>query len=92
MGTTPDITGYIASALVLTTFITKDMRLLRTFAILSNIAFIAYGALAGLTPVLLLHFLLLPLNVVRLLELMRSERHTPVGPSGTVAPAMGATA
>jgi hypothetical protein len=66
---TTEITGYIASVLVLLTFMTKDMRALRIIAILSNIAFIAYGALGWLAPILFLHLLLLPLNIVRLKEL-----------------------
>lgn len=69
---TTEITGYIASVLVLLTFMTKDMRALRIIAILSNVAFIAYGALGWLAPILLLHALLLPLNIVRLKELRRS--------------------
>ena len=34
------ISGYAASTLVLFTFVAKDMRLLRTIAIFSNLAFI----------------------------------------------------
>jgi len=67
-----DFTGYVASALVLLTFMTKDMRLLRVVALFSNLAFISYGALAWLPPVLGLHLLLLPLNVLRLKELQSS--------------------
>ncbi len=59
--------GYLASALVLATFCMRDMKALRCLAIASNLAFIAYGALADLGPVLLLHLLLLPVNVQRLL-------------------------
>jgi hypothetical protein len=44
--------GYIASMLVLFTFVAKDMRLLRTLATFSNLAFITYGAIAWLPPVL----------------------------------------
>ncbi len=66
---TTDFAGYLASALVLATFTTNDMRLLRVVGIFSNIAFITYGALGGLVPVLVLHLLLLPLNVVRLFQL-----------------------
>lgn len=58
--------GYLASALVLATFCMRDMAALRCVAIASNLAFITYGALADLGPVLLLHLLLLPVNVVRL--------------------------
>ena len=67
MPTTSAIIGYIASVLVLTTFWTNDLRRLRILAILSNIAFISYGTLVWLPPVLGLHLLLLPLNAVRLM-------------------------
>jgi hypothetical protein len=72
MPTTSTIIGYIASGLVLTTFWTNDMRRLRILAILSNIAFISYGALVGLPPVLGLHLLLLPLNTVRLMRMSKT--------------------
>lgn len=67
-----NLIGFIASSLVLMTFLMKDMRRLRFIAILSNIAFIAYGALAWLLPVLCLHLVLLPLNVLRLWEITKS--------------------
>lgn len=62
-----DALGYLAAALVLATFCMRDMTALRCMAIVSNLAFIAYGALADLGPVLLLHLLLLPVNLQRLL-------------------------
>ena len=61
-----DISGFVASALVLATFAMTNMRLLRITAILSNVAFIAYGSVNALLPVLVLHVLLLPLNLYRL--------------------------
>ena len=64
--------GYLASLLVLATFCMRDMVTLRVFAIASNLAFIAYGGLAGVGPVLLLHLALLPVNVLRLVESIRS--------------------
>ena len=45
---------------------------MRVVAIASNVAFIAYGALAGISPVLLLHVVLLPVNMLRLSESVRS--------------------
>jgi hypothetical protein len=72
MPTTSAIIGYIASGLVLTTFWTNDLRRLRTLAILSNIAFISYGALVWLPPVLGLHLLLLPLNAIRLMRMSKT--------------------
>jgi hypothetical protein len=62
-----DIIGYLASALVLTTFCMRDMVALRCMAIASNVAFIAYGGLANLGPVLVLHLLLLPINTLHLM-------------------------
>jgi len=61
-----DATGYLAAALVLAAFCMQDMVALRCMAIASNLAFIAYGVLADLGPVLVLHLLLLPVNVLRL--------------------------
>lgn len=63
---TPDLLGYAAGALVLAAFGMRDMRALRLTAIASNLAFAGYGAWAGIEPVLVLHALLLPLNLLRL--------------------------
>jgi hypothetical protein len=60
--------GYLASALVLATFCMRNMVALRCVAIASNLAFICYGLLANLDPVLVLHLLLLPLNVLQLVR------------------------
>jgi CRP/FNR family cyclic AMP-dependent transcriptional regulator len=46
----------------------SDMTSLRLTAIASNIAFIGYGYVAGIEPVLLLHALLLPMNTLRALQ------------------------
>jgi hypothetical protein len=64
-----EFVGYIASGLVLLAFTTNEMRPLRIMAILSNLAFIAYGLLDEILPVLALHIVLLPLNVFRLSQL-----------------------
>jgi hypothetical protein len=63
-----ELTGFVASALVLMTFTMKDMRLLRITAIFSNIAFIVYAESHQLYPVLVLHIVLLPLNIFRLMQ------------------------
>jgi hypothetical protein len=67
-----ELSGYTASTLVLLTFVAKDMRVLRTFAIFSNLAFITYGTIEWLPPVLFLHLVLLPLNIVRLAEILKA--------------------
>ena len=71
-----EVSGYAASTLVLFTFVAKDMRLLRSVAIFSNLAFITYGTIEWLPPVLFLHLTLLPLNIVRLAEIVRAPRAT----------------
>ncbi|MBR0947595.1 hypothetical protein ABIF65_005707 [Bradyrhizobium japonicum] len=73
-----DVIGYAASVTVLATFCMTTMSGLRLLAIGSNILFICFGALAHIHPVLLLHIVLLPINLVRLIQIrrrpVRSER------------------
>jgi hypothetical protein len=61
--------GFAAAGLVFATFCMRSMSALRWVAIVSNLAFIAYGYLGNLAPVLLLHLLLLPINICRLAQL-----------------------
>ena len=65
--------GFIASGLVLATFGMKDMVNLRIVAICSNIAFIMYGFVLDLPPVLILHVMLLPLNGWRLMGVLKQR-------------------
>ena len=66
--TAVDELGYLAASLVLATFCAKRMVPLRAIAIASNVAFVAYAFSAGLGPILLLHAILLPMNILRLRE------------------------
>jgi hypothetical protein len=66
--TAVDSLGYLAASLVLATFCARSMVLLRMLAIASNGAFIVYGLSARLWPIVLLHAVMLPLNLVRLRE------------------------
>jgi hypothetical protein len=66
--------GYLASALVLAAFYMKEMIPLRIAALASNFFFIAYGAALGLTPIWLLHLLLVPMNGCRLVQALRLRR------------------
>jgi CRP/FNR family transcriptional regulator, cyclic AMP receptor protein len=72
-----DAIGYLAAALVLAAFWMRSMSSLRYVAIASNLAFITYGYIGDLMPVLLLHILLLPVNVLRLAELGPVQRDSP---------------
>lgn len=80
--TARELVGYLASGLVLAAFCVKDMVPLRVIAIASNLAFISYGWLEGLRPVLLLHVLLLPTNLLRLSQLLASARARPTRAAG----------
>jgi CRP/FNR family transcriptional regulator, cyclic AMP receptor protein len=64
-----EFVGYLASALVFATFCMKTMIPLRMAAICSNLAFIIYGFYDHVYPVLILHVILLPLNVIRTAQL-----------------------
>ena len=63
--------GYLGALLTLTTFSMKTMLHLRMVGIAANVAFISYGALGDVYPVLLLHATLFPLNIWRLQQLLR---------------------
>lgn len=71
-----DALGYLAAGVVFLTFCMKTMMTLRLVAITSNVAFIGYALAAGLTPILLLHGLLLPLNLFRLVQMLRLVRRS----------------
>ncbi len=76
-----EIVAWVASALVFTSFFMRTLVPLRTAAIASNVAFIAYGLLgmrygifAKVLPILVLHGSLLPLNICRLCQIKASSR------------------
>ena len=68
------ISVLVAGALVLVSTGVKTMIPLRWLAIGGNIGFVAYGAIHPSYPMLLLHAALLPINVYRLVEMMRLTR------------------
>jgi len=80
--TQADVIGYVGAVFVFATFWMKTMIPLRVLALASNFLFIGYGYLAAAYPPLVLHVLLLPLNVMRLrqmLELSRQVAHAAAG-------------
>ncbi len=62
--------GYAAAVCVFLTFYMKTMIPLRVAGIASNVFFITYGYLALAYPVLVLHLVLLPLNAMRLRQML----------------------
>lgn len=69
-----DLLGYVAAGGVFASFSMKNMQALRIVALVSNVAFISYALVDGLTPILVLHGLLLPLNLFRLFQMQRAVR------------------
>jgi CRP/FNR family transcriptional regulator, cyclic AMP receptor protein len=60
-----DLLGWFAAALMVGTFACRDAHAMRALAVLSNLAFVAYGVAGSLAPVVVLHLLLLPINLWR---------------------------
>lgn len=77
-----DVVGYIAAVVVFATFGVKTMVPLRVLGIVSNFLFIAYGFLAAAYPPLVLHVLLLPLNLLRLREMLRVTKQVEQAATG----------
>jgi hypothetical protein len=81
-----DALGYIAAGLVFATFCAQQMALLRALAIASNVAFIGYGFLDGLWPILILHSAMLPINIRRYRQTVRGHCGTTTTDVGTPVP------
>jgi CRP-like cAMP-binding protein len=69
-----ELLGYAAAASVLATFCMRTMLPLRVMALVSNVLFALYGYFGGLYPVMILHLILFPVNLVRLIEIQRLMR------------------
>lgn len=69
-----ELVGFAAAVATVIAFCCKRMGPLRAAAITANLLFITYGALLGLMPVLLLHCVLLPLNIVHFGACLRERQ------------------
>lgn len=69
-----ELLGYAAAVCVFITFYMKTMVPLRIAGIVSNFLFIGYAYAVNAYPVLILHLVLLPLNILRLREMRRLIR------------------
>ena len=69
-----ELVGFLAALLMFTTFYMKTMVPLRLVGICSNIAFLSYAMIEHLLPIFLLHCVLLPLNLVRLYQMLKLVR------------------
>ena len=76
------ILGYLAAALMFSTFFMRLMIPLRIVAMTSNVVYIIYAVTLGLPPMILLHSLLLPLNAFRLVQMYNLVRHVKKAATG----------
>ena len=77
-----DVVGYVGAIFVFATFWMRTMIPLRAFGLASNFLFIGYGYLAGAYPPLALHLLLLPLNIMRLHQMLQLSRQVAQAAAG----------
>ena len=77
-----DAFGFVAAGATLLTFAQRSMLPMRISAILANIFFIIYGWLGSVVPVLTLHAILLPMNVLRLSDLRSKPNRWRFGRQG----------
>src|SRR5487761_1974794 len=80
-----EVLGYMASLAVFTTFCMTTMIPLRLIALVSNVLFISYGALAHIYPLMILHIALLPINLLRLRQIFKLVRGVKAAQSSEVA-------
>jgi CRP/FNR family cyclic AMP-dependent transcriptional regulator len=77
-----DFVGYLAALTVLMTSCMDTIVPVRGLAIASNFLFIVYGIAGQLYPVLLLHALLLPINIIKIVRLRLQVRGINARPTG----------
>ncbi|KAA2242326.1 hypothetical protein [Salinarimonas soli] len=72
-----DLIGFAAAGMTVITFAQKRMLPMRLSAVGANVLFIAYGFAGGFYPILLLHLVLIPINLTRLLGTLRRSARLP---------------
>ena len=66
-----DLLGHLGALVIIATYSMKTMIPLRVAGIAGSCIFITYGYLSGTWPVLMLHLVVLPLNSVRLHQMLQ---------------------
>jgi hypothetical protein len=75
----------IGAAFYAVTFLTPTMVRLRVFGILSAVFFMAYGLLGGAISTFLMYFLLLPINSVRLYQIIKLVKKARLAAQGDLS-------
>ncbi len=76
------VPGYLGALLIVASFIVRTMIPLRALSAGSNLCIIAYAYLDGLYPALVLNAALLPLNLLRLVQMLKLVRRVRSAASG----------
>ncbi|MBI5809837.1 MAG: cyclic nucleotide-binding domain-containing protein [Deltaproteobacteria bacterium] len=66
-----DYIGYLAAALMFSTFYMKKMIPLRAVGASANVTFVVYAGIMHVWPLFVLHAALFPLNITRMIQMMR---------------------
>lgn len=77
-----DIIGYVGNVVVIVTYSMRTMIPLRILGMCSNAVFLAYSALLGLFPLMILQCILLPLNGFRLYQMLRLTKQVQAAAEG----------
>ena len=80
-----DIVGFAGSGFAVVTYWMRGMLALRLMAVLSCVCFIVYGISIGSYPLLVMEFVLLPINLFRLTQLLRPADTAPGEQKGLIA-------
>ncbi|HVL58017.1 MAG TPA: cyclic nucleotide-binding domain-containing protein [Burkholderiaceae bacterium] len=80
-----EILGYVGAAVIIATYSMKTMIPLRTFGIVGNCIFIVYGFSAAAYPTMVLHLVLLPLNSVRLYQMLQLVKKVAAAAQGDLS-------
>lgn len=80
--TVPDIIGYIGAAFVFATYSMKTMIPLRTVGLVSNAVLLLYAALEGAAPEIILEGIVLPMNALRLYQMIQLTRRVETAARG----------
>ena len=83
--TLANMCALIAAGFYATTFLMRTMVPLRVFGILSALFFMAYGALGGAITTFLMYLCLLPINSVRLFQIVKLVKKARIAVQGDLA-------
>lgn len=83
--TIPNMCALIAAGFYAATFLMRTMVPLRVFGILSALFFMAYGALGGAITTFLMYLCLLPINSLRLYQIVKLVKKARIAVQGDLA-------